>query len=461
MATVDHVPSGLVSSRLGQQDGLSAFGALLHLARLNHFHGPDFRAAFGLHFQYRDDLSKHLAFSAKNQARLAVAAAIPAEAKALWSVEPWQPYAGDGLWTNLPWSLRACPSCLRFGYHSNLFQMPWMVQCPWHRTQLITACRKCGRSLLDGFRQGLDLMRCPCGIDSVNERAVLTGDPHHLERAEFVFSYLSWARSERECTTLLCPEQYDPGGIDALAALWSLPICLERWRHCFVARPVNVHMDRPRRRATESICDRSFKDMVRCANSLWPRQAGMADLPARFLQPLMGVTSQIASPIPATCLTTREREALALEPTVSGVSMPSRTELLLLPVQRAANSLYLDVRVLHRAAYLVIGNLGWYLVTNDPAREHPASGSHQLLLAAIQRTLCRAYADGFKHVLGRHIPALYDQPRMRSGPRLPWVLVKRDAFGAVDVVVAWSPRQPWDYQSSAVPLRPSRRRDNP
>ncbi|MFA0924498.1 hypothetical protein [Xanthomonas fragariae] len=249
MPAVDVVSNGLVSARLEHQQGLSAFGTLLHVARLNHFHGPDFRAAFGLHFQYRDDLSHVLAFSERNQARLAATAGISQELQSLWSVEPWHPFAGEGLWSTLPWSLRACPSCLRAGYHSNLFQMPWMAQCPWHRTKLIHHCRKCNRPLLEGFRQGLDLMCCPCGTDLVNERAVLKGDPHEGERGDFLAAYLGWTAVERGCNTL-------------------------------------------------------------------------------FLPPLLSITRQIASPLPTTSLTTREREALALEPVVSAPSTSSRQDLL-------------------------------------------------------------------------------------------------------------------------------------
>lgn len=445
MPASENPTSGLVHARLERQTGLSAFGVLLHLARLNHFHGPDFRAAFGLHFTYQDDLSKHLTFSAKNQARLATAAAPHVESKNLWGAEPWQPFVGEDFWKAQPWSLRACPCCLRFGYHSNLFQMPWMTRCPWHRTQLITDCRKCGRRLLDGFRQGLDLMRCPCGSDPVNELAVLKGDPQQADRGEFMDAYLAWARAERQRRVLMVPEQGDAGGPEALAALISPSCELERWRDSFSTPTKLIHVDRLRRRDTITAMDaHAFSTMLKCANSLWPGQAGMADLPVDFSQPLIGVSRQIASRVPGTSLTTREREALALEPVARTASAPSRHDILFLPVQRVTKGLYLDVRVLHRAAYHVIAHLSWRLITNDPARDYPKSGSHRLLLVAIQHALCRAYSDAFKHVLGRHVPAIYDHSRFKAGPRLPWVLVRSDLKGAIDVQLAWTPRGPWD-----------------
>lgn len=443
MPAIDAVSNGLVSARLDQQHGLSAFGTLLHVARLNHFHGPDFRAAFGLHFHYRDDLSHLLAFSERNQTRLAATAGISQDLQSLWSVEPWQPFVGEGLWSTLPWSLRACPSCLRAGYHSNLFQMPWMARCPWHRTKLVHHCRKCDRPLLEGFRQGLDLMCCPCGTDLVNERAVLKGDPHERERGDFLAAYLGWTVLERRRNTLLCPEQHTVGGADALAALWPAPTCLMRWRNSFTICPPHIHTERLCRiRASDARDHQAAKDLLRCAKSLWPGQAAMADLPAGFLPPLLSITRQIASPLPATSLTTREREALALEPVVSAPSTSSRQDLLLLPVQRVASGLYLDVRVLHRAAYWVIANLSALLAF--PEREPALSNSPRLLLTATLRTLSRAYADGFRHVLGRYVPALYDQSRHRAGPRLPWVRLTRNTEHSLDLMIAWSRRQPWD-----------------
>ncbi|MCR6686995.1 hypothetical protein [Pseudoxanthomonas sp.] len=445
MAPIDRVSVGFVSVRLNDQIGMSAFGTLLHLARLNHFHGRDFRAAFGLHFHYRDDLSHLLAFSERNQSRLAAAAGISQELQGLWPVEPWQPFSGEGLWSALPWKLRACPSCLRAGYHSNLFQMPWMARCPWHRTRLISTCRKCERPLLEGFRQGLDLACCPCGTDLVNERAVLKGDPHQSERDDFLEAYLNWTAVERERTTMLWPEQHTGSGVDALAALWPVPPCLNQWRDSFAGCRPHIHMERLGRPCASSTLDQqAAKDLMRCAKSLWPEQAAMAELPAEFLPSLLSITRQIASPLPAISLTTREREALALEPVGSAASIPSRQDLMLLPVQRVANGLYLDVRVLHRAAYRVIANLSALLGLAKHEPTPATSSAHRLLLTATRRTLLRTYADGFTHVLGRYVPALYDQTRVRAGPRLPWIRIRRDPQGPQDVTIAWSTRQSWD-----------------
>lgn len=436
----------LVNARLDQQTGISAFGSLVHLARLNHFHRPDFLAAFGLRFQHREDLSKLLAFSSKRQLGLARTTTAANTPPATWGMEPWQPFPGSALWEHVPWSLRACASCLRSGYHSNLFQMPWVARCPWHHEQLITQCRKCGRPLMDGFRLGRDLMRCFCGVDYVNELDILKGDrAHAAERSAFVHAYLAWTEEARQSTALLCPEEFDDRGADALSALVIVPRTLDRWRHCFGAHTRGVHLDRLVRCASrDPLSDRALRAMVTCANSLWPGKPGMAELPTNFLGPLVNVTRRIAAPVPDTALTCRERDALALEAVPTPASIASRHELMFLPIQKVTHGLYLDVRVLHPTAYRVIGGLARQLITNDPSREYPTSGSHRLLLAALQRALARAYADGFKHVLGRHVPAIYDHPRLKAGPRLPWAMVTRDGVGALQIRIAWTARPFWN-----------------
>src|SRR3546814_13873867 len=84
--------STLVNARLDQQTGISAFGTLVHLARLNHFHRSDFLAAFGLRFQHRDDLSNLLAFSMKRRLSLACTTTTTDTPPVTWGVEPWQPF---------------------------------------------------------------------------------------------------------------------------------------------------------------------------------------------------------------------------------------------------------------------------------------------------------------------------------------------------------------------------------
>jgi hypothetical protein len=441
------VSPGFVSAPLDLQPGLSGFGALLQLARLNHFHGSDFLAAFGLRFQYREDLSQLLAFSPKRKATLAAAIGLPPATLEPWSAQAWQPFAGADPWAYLPWRLRACASCLRAGYHSNLFQMPWVARCPWHREQLIETCRRCERPLLEGFQARKELLQCVCGHDHVDETAVLRGDRRIAsERREFVTTYRRWVSAGHATNELICPEEADPQGLAALCALVRPPTSLQPWSVAFASPTrTGVHCVRRERRAmAEPLGQREHATMVACAHGLWPGEPGLANLPEHFCLPLIHATREIAQRAPPGTLTERERGMLALPPSPTAAeSSLSRYELMFLPVQRAGDHLLLDLHVLHRTASRTIANLAWQLLLNDPGRAHAASGSHRLLVTAIRFALTRGYADGLTHVLGRHVPAIYDHPRIRSGPRLPWALLEKDGDGARRVSVAWSPRRPW------------------
>jgi hypothetical protein len=442
------VSPGLVSAPLDLQPGLSGFGALLQLARLNHFHGSDFLAAFGLRFQYRDDLSQLLAFSAKRQALVAAAARLPLATLEAWSVAPWQPFASTDVWANLPWTLRGCPLCLRAGYHSNLFQMPWMARCPWHRVELVERCRRCQRPLLDGFRARKSLLVCECGHDAVDETAILRGDTRiRSERREFITQYRRWTETSLSTHTLIGPEEADPHGRLALASVVQPPPTLARWANAFA--PVasgRVHrVERVRRERRDPLGAHEHAQMVRAVNDIWPGDPGLADLPEALYAPLLQITHDIAHTAPGDAFTARERDRLALPPaTTPAPTTASRYELLSLPIQRAGEHAYLDLRVLHRTTARTASHLAWQLLSTDPSRRFAASGSHELIYGALRHTLARGYADGLVHVLGRHVPALFDAPRIRSGPRLPWVLLEKDREGIRRITQAWSPRRPWN-----------------
>jgi hypothetical protein len=439
-----HVP-------LGNQAGLSGFGALLQVARLNHFRAQDLHAAFGLRFQYREDLSQVLVFSPKRKASLITALGVAPAIATLWAVDPWQPFEGGNPWPHLPWRLRACASCLRVGYHSNLFQMPWIVRCPWHRERLIERCRRCERPLLEGFRERKALLFCACGHDPVDETAVLRGERPAVvgERQAQIDAYVTWAASRRTAgDRLLCPEEADAQGAEALAALLSHgDVTQDR------AVATGVHLVARTRRPGPRVTDADYAVMVASAHGLWPDAPGLAGVPRHFDDGLFHIGRNIAARVPEGALSARERKAMALAPVHKPATDLSRYELLFLPAQRSQGRVTLDTRVLHQTARRAVANLAWELLCNDPARLSADNGSHRLLLNAIQQTVGRGYADGLKHVLGRHVPAIFDHPRIRSGPRLPWVLITKQQGTAHTVKVAWTMRRPWD--AAALPIPPA------
>lgn len=184
--------------------------------------------------------------------------------------------------------------------------------------------------------------------------------------------------------------------------------------------------------------------MIRGVKDIWPGDPGIADLPEQFCAPILKITRVIAQTAPANAFTARERKRLMLpETNAPTIEATSRFEVLSFPIQRTGEHAYLDLRLLHRTTARSVSHLAWALMSNDPSLASPSSGAHELIFRAIRHTLARGYADGLIHILGRHVPAIFDNARIRSGPRVPWALLEKDRAGVCRIVVAWTPRRPW------------------
>jgi hypothetical protein len=267
-----------------------------------------------------------------------------------------------------------------------------------------------------------------------------------LQRREFLNDYWYWARQTKENALLIVPEEHDAFGLASLSTLIRPPDNWPQWKQ-FFTQPQNVaiHRECYARQSQDAIQEVNYQDFVRCAHSVWPGDAGMANVPNACVAPLQNIIQRIASHLPADALTRRERKSFQLDDS-SDKNLPtvSRKSFLFAPVQETSQGNYLDTHVLHQTAYRTIAQLAWRFLTNDPARNKAQSGSHKLAMKTLFRTLYRAYSDGLTHIFGRQVPALFDNPRLRSGPRLPWVLVHHDSVGVATTSIAWSPRRPWD-----------------
>lgn len=76
--------------------------------------------------------------------------------------------------------MRACPTCLKHGYHSIVHLMSWIHHCPWHNEALIERC-VCGGSLTQAPPSSR-MMICYCGHDHYDRLmglASLTTWPEH------------------------------------------------------------------------------------------------------------------------------------------------------------------------------------------------------------------------------------------------------------------------------------------
>ncbi len=438
--------SGFVAGDLRDQDGISAFGAVVRVSRLNLFSRAEQFAAFGFRMMQTEDPTRVLTFSDKRKAALSASLGCSPDTVAAWNIDAWMPFAGAHVWRNLPWQLRICPCCMRHGYHSLLFQMPWMARCPWHRTRLIDACRACKQPFMDASTGTRLWMQCGCDLDFVNASAALRGERRLVsQRRELIAGYLSWAKQQRETTALISPEEPDAWGLDAMAALVDASPLAWPIRDAMSGKCGSL---RPHRRTFGTNAHGSatpvFTDAVRrCAASFTPGPAGLADLPRGFFIPLTHVTQSVLRGVPLSAFNQKENAAFFRSPDKPDSTLTTLRELLFLPVYECGAHVYLDLQTLQRSALRTVCEFS--TATLDPVNtgERSSSRCQRLALGVIRQLLARAYADGLTHVVGRHAPAVFDNRRIRSGPRMPWIAVVRGNDGIHRVRAVWSPRRPW------------------
>lgn len=94
----------------------------------------------------------------------------------LWDIRRWMSYSLSECDRLLPGAPRFCPECIRFGYHSLLFQCPEVSECPVHAVLLSGKCPFCKLNVnWNAVVNGL-LMACPlCENSPVDRRLVASG----------------------------------------------------------------------------------------------------------------------------------------------------------------------------------------------------------------------------------------------------------------------------------------------
>ena len=71
----------------------------------------------------------------------------PMEQALAFRPERWWPKSLRALASSASDGLRICVDCLRQGFHTGLFQLPWWRACPIHNQPLKTRCPACGTRL--------------------------------------------------------------------------------------------------------------------------------------------------------------------------------------------------------------------------------------------------------------------------------------------------------------------------
>lgn len=113
-----------------------------------------------------------------------------AELRAAFEPAWWWPAALNSMSPAFGDPIRFCSDCLRGGYHTLLFQLPWWVRCPIHGCLLLRTCPTCGGAL-NGLRlraQPAVAFQCShCSRDLVSTGAIIAASRrgvatqlHHL-----------------------------------------------------------------------------------------------------------------------------------------------------------------------------------------------------------------------------------------------------------------------------------------
>lgn len=419
--------TGFVHGPHAMDWGSSGFGLLLHLARVNHLERRcDVARAFGILSTPARDVSWTLTFNAKQKDRFCKAIEY-AQPPPFWEMQPWQPFHAPNLWEPGQWKLRGCPSCFRNAYHTNLFQCPWIVRCPWHREKLIDACRCCGQPLLLDFVSTRSLLVCPCGSDAVRAETILRIDPRvSQERRSFFSSYVKWIDDTAGDTLLLHPNPAQCDIRPGLSSLLTTPGLLAPWSNSFSMPRASCHLERwsfvvredDHITGTKAGKLRSFIRLFqegRLACLPWDGRA-MTSILTRLMYRVL-IRQEHRDPSTAS----REREF-------------ERLLTLSLPIRKEGASV--DPCILGLESRNTL--LQYFNELLEACESGRLWWSADALYRVCERLVMGAYADGVWHSLQALVPRELREPIGVASMRLPWIFIRAPASGRQDVSIAWA-----------------------
>lgn len=388
-----HVLAPIAHRNVADLDGISPFGFVVQGLRVNYLLPHNAFGAMGIRLTYGEDWSQRLCRSERLREALLTNLPAASALAALWQVEQWQAF-GDG---NVHWRpvLTACPECLASGYHSMLFQMPWVNRCPWHRVALVTNCSVCSTPLWKSISRDTPPLICQCGHDPVNSKLLLREPDEAINnRRRLVKRYLNWARSSRARRSVFGLQQ-DWAPLEGVSAM--LLGGHQPWHQVLppgdevMARHSTIRHDRSR---TLDIEDHD--DLVRIAVATGRAKDLFMELPMSFEAPMKCVSASIASKLPPGSFSERERIWLG----VSGVSelgdWRPRASVILLAAYRVHDKLFFDGRVLSRPVQAALQEI-CLAMAQRPDDQKYVEGC----VRAFQRILLRGYASAAHYALAK------------------------------------------------------------
>ncbi len=406
--------------------GISPLGFLAQTLRLNCLDCHDSFGLLGVRPRYSDDWCRHLCHS--QSARTAIVDKVPAAKMLapLWEPRKWHAFGGAAAqWR--PY-LTACPECLKSSYHSMLFQVPWVNQCPWHRVRTVAQCASCSAPLWRSFQSDAAPFICSCGRDHVHPPLLLSDPEGKSGAREFqIRRYLAWADASRSRRELFGCED-DPRVIEATSGL-------------FVPRGAAWH------EGTHGSSRLLFRSStVKHPATLEQRLssdalAGLAptiahtpefflELPREMEGALQRITFSIASKFPPGDFSERERRLLGMPTTDESPRQFSRATVILLAAYAVHGRLFFDGRVLSRSARATLQEIAGAISMR--------AGDTSRLAAyyrAFSRILFRAYARAAFQVL---CEVEYSACK-RPPPILRPIALTRSRMRRSDVRLLWIP----------------------
>lgn len=189
---------------------LSGYGLLQRVCRLMALDRRELASSLGLRLREGADL---LALTQRpSRARNALCAVVgfePTYAQGCWSPESWSPLQTGGALDRMAAPVRQCPECARHGYHTAVFQLPSIQDCPWHGRRLIELCPNCRRPLVALYTGAEKIGICPCGHDvlDIDTASVRMREFPTVHAKGWLDTYRCWARDQRSTRHLIVPER--------------------------------------------------------------------------------------------------------------------------------------------------------------------------------------------------------------------------------------------------------------
>lgn len=372
--------------------GISPFGFVVQGLRLNCLLPPDAFCTLGVRLTYGEDWSQRLCRSERLQSKLLAKLPSASVLTEMWLLDRWQAF-GQG---HIGWRpvLTACPECLKSGYHSMLFQMPWVNRCPWHRTPLTTRCTSCSKPLWQSIARDTSPLVCECGLDPVSVEAILHEPIGLIERRRKILNrYIAWAlasRARREVFGLGEDQiEWDVSSAKLLGTRLAWHDAPTISREVLTRLSMVHHPSRPRGA-------RRRENLARVASETGLAKDFFLELPRSVEKSMKRVCASIASKFPPDAFSERERACLGITDTSSSAERRSRPSVILLTVYRVKDRLFFDGRILPKSVQAVLREI-CIALTKRPNDDRRVDG----YLRAYERILSRGYAGAAYHTLSK------------------------------------------------------------